>query len=73
MTIFVLLFSTKFFIPGSSLLKLAEFTDGLPYGWIGIVGAFQFGIGIWFYRHRGNSFSGRGMPQHGTVPAGGGL
>ena len=47
LTIFVLLFSTKFFIPGSSLLKLAEFTDGLPYGWIGIVGAFQFGV--WFY------------------------
>jgi ethanolamine permease len=47
LTIFVLLFSTKFFIPQSSLLRLAEFTNGLPYGWIGILGAFQFGV--WFY------------------------
>jgi len=46
-SIFFLLFSTKFYIPSQSLLRLGELTNGLPYGWIGIVGAFQFGI--WFY------------------------
>ena len=46
-SIFVLLFATKFYSPSESLLKLPELTNGLPYGWIGIVGAFQFGI--WFY------------------------
>ncbi|MDO9508719.1 MAG: amino acid permease [Thermovirgaceae bacterium] len=47
LTIFILLFSTKFFIPHQSLLRLAEFSNGLPYGWIGILGAFQFGV--WFF------------------------
>ena len=44
---FFLLFATKFYNPSESLLRLPELTNGLPYGWIGIVGAFQFGI--WFY------------------------
>ncbi|MFA5863324.1 MAG: amino acid permease [Phycisphaerae bacterium] len=46
-TIFILLFSTKFYHPSQSLLKLPELTNGLPYGWIGIIAAFQFGT--WFF------------------------
>ena len=46
-TILVLLFSTKFYSEGNTLLRLKEMTNGLPYGWIGILGALQFGI--WFY------------------------
>ncbi len=46
-TIFILLFSTKFYSPVNSLLQLKDMTNGLPYGWIGIVAAMQFGI--WFY------------------------
>lgn len=47
LTILVLLFSTKFYSPTESMLKIPELTNGLPYGWIGILGAFQFGC--WFY------------------------
>ncbi|GAA0181672.1 APC family permease [Clostridium sediminicola] len=47
MTILILLFSTKFYSPSQSLLNLSEFANGLPYGWMGILGAFQFGC--WFY------------------------
>ncbi|MEL7566698.1 MAG: amino acid permease [Dehalobacterium sp.] len=46
-TIFILLFGTQFYNPDFTLLKIQEITNGLPYGWIGIVAAFQFGI--WFY------------------------
>jgi ethanolamine permease len=46
-TILVLLFATKFYLPHQSMLKLSEFSNGLPYGWIGILGAFQFGV--WFF------------------------
>jgi len=46
-TIFILLFSTRFYIPDKSMLHLKEMSNGLPYGWIGVLGAFQFGI--WFY------------------------
>lgn len=46
-TIFILLFSTKFYSGTESLLDLPGLTNGLPYGWIGILGAFQFGC--WFY------------------------
>ncbi len=46
-TIFILLFSTKFYSPTNSMLHLKEMTNGLPYGWMGILGAFQFGC--WFY------------------------
>jgi len=46
-TIFLLLFSTRFFSPTESILRLPELTNGLPYGWIGIIAAMQFGI--WFY------------------------
>ena len=46
LTIIVLLFSTKFY-SADSMINLPEMTNGLPYGWIGILGAFQFGC--WFY------------------------
>lgn len=46
-TIFILLIVTKFYTPADSLLNLQQMSNGLPYGWIGILGAFQFGI--WFY------------------------
>ncbi len=46
-TICVLLFSTRFYSAEASLLRIHEMTNGLPYGWMGILGAFQFGC--WFY------------------------
>jgi len=46
LTIIVLLFSTKFY-SSESMINLPELANGLPYGWIGILGAFQFGC--WFY------------------------
>lgn len=46
-TILVLLFSTKFYSSGHSIINLAGMTNGLPFGWIGILGALQFGC--WFY------------------------
>lgn len=46
-TIFVLLFATKFWSPSETLIKLTSLSNGLPYGWIGIIAALQFGI--WFY------------------------
>jgi len=46
LTIIVLLFSTKFY-SSESMIRLSEMTNGLPYGWMGILGAFQFGC--WFY------------------------
>lgn len=46
-TILILLFSTKFYSPGESLIRLKDNINGLPYGWMGILGSFQFGC--WFY------------------------
>lgn len=46
-TIFILLFSTKFYSPSASLLRTKELMSSLPYGWIGIIAALQFGI--WYY------------------------
>lgn len=46
-SIFILLFSTKFYSGSGSILDLLGRTNGLPYGWMGILGAFQFGC--WFY------------------------
>lgn len=46
-TIFVLLFSTKFWSPSTTLIDFKGMAEALPYGWLGILGAFQFGI--WFY------------------------
>lgn len=47
LTILVLLVSTKFYSSNDSMLNLAQLTNGLPYGWMGILGAFQFGC--WFF------------------------
>lgn len=47
LTILILFFSTKFYSPADSLIDLAGLMNGLPYGWIGILGALQFGC--WFY------------------------
>lgn len=46
-SIFALIFATKFYIPGESMLHIKSLTNGLPYGWLGVVAALQFGI--WFY------------------------
>jgi len=46
-TIFILLFSTRFYSETESLLQIKKLTNGLPYGWMGIVGSLQFGV--WFY------------------------
>jgi len=46
-TIIVILFSTKFYSSANSMIDLEGLTNGLPYGWMGILGAFQFGC--WFY------------------------
>lgn len=46
-TIFILLFASKFYLPSETILRLADFSNGLPNGWLGIVAAFQFGV--WFY------------------------
>nr|WP_312576404.1 amino acid permease [Sedimentibacter sp.] len=47
LSIIILLFSTKFYSTTESMINLKEFTNGIPYGWIGILGALQFGC--WFY------------------------
>lgn len=46
-TIFVLLFSTHFYSSSQTILRLSELTNGLPYGWVGVIAALQFGI--WFF------------------------
>ncbi len=46
-TILILFFSTKFYSTTESLIDLTGLMNGLPYGWIGILGALQFGC--WFY------------------------
>ena len=45
--IMILLFSTKFYSPSESMIDLKGMTNGLPYGWMGVLGALQFGC--WFY------------------------
>ena len=47
LTILILLFGTGFHSSTGSLLRLKQLTDGLPYGFLGILAALQFGI--WFY------------------------
>ena len=46
-TVFILFFATKFYSPSESLIRIKELSNGLPYGWLGILGALQFAI--WFY------------------------
>jgi ethanolamine permease len=43
----ILLFSTNFLSHSSSLINFNHIANGLPYGYIGIIGALQFGL--WFY------------------------
>ncbi len=43
-TIFVLLFSANSFDPNATMLQLKTMTDGLPFGYIGVIGAMQFAI-----------------------------
>lgn len=47
LTIIILLVSTKFYSPADSFIRLGALTNGLPFGWMGILGALQFGC--WFY------------------------
>lgn len=46
-TIIILFFSTKFYSPSKSIINISDLTNGLPFGWMGILGALQFGC--WFY------------------------
>ncbi len=46
-TIIILFFATKFYSFSFETTQLLAMTNGLPYGWIGILGAMQFGV--WFY------------------------
>ncbi len=46
-SVMVLLFSTNFYDPQQTLINLKEMTNGLPYGFLGILAAMQFGI--WFF------------------------
>ena len=47
LSIIFLLFSTNFYDPARSLIKLKEMTNGLPYGFLGVLASMQFGI--WFF------------------------
>ena len=46
-SVLVLLFSTNFYDPRASLIKLEQMTNGLPYGFLGVLAAMQFAI--WFF------------------------
>ena len=46
-TVILLLFSTKFFSPSGSLLKLSKYSNGLPYGPLGLIAA--IGYSCWFF------------------------
>lgn len=47
LTILVLFFAARAHGPGVGPFQLAQHGNGLPFGWIGILGALQFAI--WFY------------------------
>ena len=46
-SVIILLFSTNFYDPQTTLIRLKEMTNGLPYGFLGILAAMQFSI--WFF------------------------
>lgn len=46
-SVLVLLFSTSFYDPHTTLIKLNKMTNGLPYGFLGVLAAMQFAI--WFF------------------------
>ena len=45
--VLILLFSTKFYSPHDSLIRLSEYSNGLPFGKLGIFAALQFSC--WFF------------------------
>ena len=47
MSVIILLISTNFYDPQSTLLQLQEFTNGLPYGKLGVMAA--IGYSCWFF------------------------
>ena len=47
MSVLILLFSTSFYDPQTTLIKLRQMTNGLPYGFLGVLAAMQFAI--WFF------------------------
>jgi ethanolamine permease len=47
LSVMVLLFATNFYDPDTTLIKLKQMTDGLPYGFLGVLAAMQFAI--WFF------------------------
>ena len=47
LSVIVLLFATNFYNPNTTLIKLKQMTDGLPYGFLGVLAAMQFAI--WFF------------------------
>ncbi len=46
-SVIILLFSTNFYDPQTTLIQLKKMTNGLPYGFMGIMAAMQFSC--WFY------------------------
>lgn len=46
-TIFILFFATYYHGSAESLRQLSRLSNDLPFGWLGVLGALQFGI--WFY------------------------
>ena len=46
-SVILLLFSTNFYDPARTLIKLKSLTNGLPYGPLGVLASMQFGI--WFF------------------------
>lgn len=47
LSVIILLFSTNFYDPKTTLIKLQQMTNGLPYGFLGVLAAMQFAI--WFF------------------------
>jgi len=47
LSIIVLLVSTNFYNPQMTIIKLQKMTNGLPYGFLGVLAAIQFAI--WFF------------------------
>lgn len=46
-SVILLFMSTNFYNPATTMIKLKEYTNGLPYGALGVLAAMQFGI--WFF------------------------
>ncbi|NLD05985.1 MAG: amino acid permease, partial [Synergistaceae bacterium] len=46
-SVLILLFSTSFYDPQTTLIRLDQMTNGLPYGFLGVLAAMQFAI--WFF------------------------